>query len=55
VNPWGEVVGTCGEEESLVVVDLDMERVKKMREGIPTMKQKRHDLYRLLDAKERNE
>jgi hypothetical protein len=37
------------------VVDLDMERVKKMREGIPTMKQKRHDLYRLLDAKERNE
>eukprot|EP00557_Chaetoceros_sp_GSL56_P007675 CAMPEP_0176503654 /NCGR_PEP_ID=MMETSP0200_2-20121128/15483_1 /TAXON_ID=947934 /ORGANISM="Chaetoceros sp., Strain GSL56" /LENGTH=327 /DNA_ID=CAMNT_0017902969 /DNA_START=252 /DNA_END=1235 /DNA_ORIENTATION=- len=52
VNPWGEVVGTCGEEESLVVVDLDMDRVKKMREGIPTMKQKRHDLYRLLDVQE---
>jgi Predicted amidohydrolase len=53
VNPWGEVVGTCGEEESLVVVDLDMERVAKMREGIPTMKQKRNDLYNLLDVKER--
>lgn len=53
VNPWGEVVGTCGEEESLVVVDLDMERVTKMREGIPTMTQKRNDLYNLLDVKER--
>ena len=47
ISPWGEVVGTCGSEEDLVVVDLDMGEVKKMREGIPTANQKRDDLYRL--------
>jgi omega-amidase len=50
VNPWGEVIGTCGHDEDIVVVDLDMDLVTKMREGIPTALQKRNDLYKLSDA-----
>jgi omega-amidase len=47
VSPWGEVVGTCGSEENVVVVDLDVGEVNKMRQGIPVADQKRDDLYKL--------
>ena len=50
INPWGEVVGTCSEGEDIVVVDLEIEDVKKMREGIPVSKQKRDDMYQLVDG-----
>ena len=50
INPWGEVIGTCGHDEDIVVVDLDINEVSKMREGIPTFSQKRHDMYKLSDA-----
>jgi len=49
VNPWGEVIGTCDEHEHLVCVDLNMDEVSKMRQGIPIFTQKRHDLYQLMD------
>lgn len=32
----------------MVVADLDMNKVDEMRIAIPTMSQKRHDLYRLV-------
>jgi omega-amidase len=50
INPWGEVIGTCGHDEDIVMVDLDINEVSKMREGIPTFSQKRHDMYKLSDA-----
>jgi omega-amidase len=50
VSPWGEVVATCDEKPALVVTDLDMRKVEEMRMAIPTMRQKRNDLYRLVDG-----
>jgi omega-amidase len=50
VNPWGEVIATCDEKEAVVVADLNMEEVHKMRQGIPTFSQKRGDLYRIIDG-----
>lgn len=50
VSPWGEVVATCDEKPTMVVADLDMAKVDEMRMAIPTMAQKRHDLYRLVDG-----
>jgi omega-amidase len=47
VSPWGEVVASCDEKPAMVVADLDMSKVEEMRMAIPTMGQKRHDLYRL--------
>ena len=50
VNPWGEVVGTCGSGEDIVVVDLEIGDVGKMRQGIPIALQKRTDMYNLVDG-----
>ena len=49
ISPWGDVVATCNEDENVVIVDLDMEKIKEMRESIPTSLQKRNDLYSLID------
>lgn len=45
VNPWGEVVSTCEEEEAIVYADLDMEYVTKVRQMLPVLNQKRKDMY----------
>lgn len=49
VGPWGDVRATTEHEESLVIADLDLEKVDEVRRNIPTSKQKRHDLYALVD------
>lgn len=50
VSPWGDVIATCDEGPALVIADLDMDLVVRMRTAIPTMTQKRTDLYRLIDG-----
>ncbi|KAL7543866.1 hypothetical protein ACHAXR_013238 [Thalassiosira sp. AJA248-18] len=50
VSPWGEVIATCDEKPAMVIADLDMGKVKEMRMAIPTMGQKRHDLYQLVNG-----
>ena len=44
------MIATCDENEAVVVADLNMEEVHKMRQGIPTFNQKRADLYRIVDG-----
>ncbi|KAL7471420.1 hypothetical protein ACHAXS_012482 [Conticribra weissflogii] len=51
VSPWGEVIATCDEKPAVVIADLDMEKVEEMRMAIPTMAQKRKDLYDLVDGR----
>jgi omega-amidase len=50
VSPWGDVIATCDEGPAVVVADLDMNLVTQMRTAIPTIMQKRTDLYRLIDG-----
>eukprot|EP00042_Codosiga_hollandica_P057418 m.850637 g.850637 ORF g.850637 m.850637 type:complete len:282 (+) comp59582_c0_seq10:1389-2234(+) len=47
VNPWGEVIATCGHEPTIVYADLDLEKVASTRSSIPILQQKRADLYSL--------
>jgi len=51
ISPWGEVIATCDENPAIVIADLDMDKVEEMRMSIPTMMQKRHDLYRLVEGR----
>ena len=44
-NPWGEVVCEGGVEEELIVFEIDLDEIKKVREEIPVLKNKRGDLY----------
>ena len=50
--PWGDLVATTDEKESIVMADLDLTKVMEMRQAIPTSQQKRTDLYRLVDHAE---
>ena len=50
VAPWGDVVATADEKEALIIADLDMSKVDDMRQSIPTMKQKRTDMYTLKET-----
>ena len=45
VNPWGEVIAQAGEKEELVICEIDLSEIKKVREELPVLKNKRKDLY----------
>ncbi|XP_078265716.1 omega-amidase NIT2 isoform X1 [Rhinoraja longicauda] len=47
VNPWGEVVAKAGSEETIIYADIDLKYLLDIRQQIPVLKQKRHDLYRV--------
>ena len=49
VSPWGDIIAKADEKESLVVCDLDLDRVDEVRTSIPIRQQKRDDLYQLTD------
>lgn len=46
-NPWGEVVLEGDYEEELLIAKIDLNEIKKVREQIPVLKNKRKDVYRL--------
>ena len=50
VSPWGDVVATTDETESLVLADIDLAKIQEVRKGIPIGKQKRTDLYQLTET-----
>ncbi len=47
VNPWGEVLGRCGAEEAVLLVDVDLAKVEEIREQLPILSARRLDLYEL--------
>jgi len=49
VNPWGEVIVKAEAEATIIYADIDLARVATVRDQIPVLKQKRHDLYEVLD------
>jgi predicted amidohydrolase len=44
-NPWGEVIAQAGEKEELILCEIDLSEIKKVREELPVLKNKRKDLY----------
>ena len=47
-NPWGDVVTEAGEKESLIISEIDLSEIKKIREELPLLKNKREDLYEII-------
>jgi omega-amidase len=45
VSPWGEIVATTDETQSIVIAELDLSKIDEMRTNIPCWKQKRADMY----------
>lgn len=52
VDPWGEVVGDCGPDASpaLVTVDIDLDKIAKIRAKMPIQAHRRGDVLGLLQA-----
>jgi predicted amidohydrolase len=49
VSPWGEVIARLGAEAGVLLADLDLERLEQVRGQLPLLKQRRTDLYELVD------
>ena len=47
-NPWGEVIVQADENEDLIICEIDLSEIKKIREEIPLLKNKRNDLYEVI-------
>ena len=45
VNPWGQVIEQAGFEEDLKIVDIDLDEIRKIRNELPVLKNRRTDLY----------
>jgi len=54
VDPWGKVVASAQEKEEIIVADLDTSLIQKVREQIPTSKQRRTDLYEIISKFDEN-
>lgn len=48
-SPWGDIIAECGFDEELKIVDLDLDKIKKVREEIPVLKNRREDLYDIIE------
>lgn len=44
-NPWGEVISQADEKEDLIICEIDLDEIKKVRQELPVLKNKREDLY----------
>ena len=46
-NPWGDVIAEAGTKEELIIQEIDLDEIKKVREELPLLKNKREDLYEI--------
>lgn len=44
-NPWGEVIAQGNDKEQIIIAEIDLDEIKKIREELPLLKNKRGDLY----------
>lgn len=45
IDPMGVIVASAGEEEELLLADLDLGRIGRVREKLPSVKNRREHLY----------
>lgn len=47
VSPWGDIMKQLDEKEGYMILNLDLERVGKVRQELPLLKHRRTDMYLL--------
>ncbi|SED06463.1 carbon-nitrogen hydrolase family protein [Paenibacillus sp. GP183] len=45
VDPMGVVIASAGDEEGLIIAEIDFDRIKRVREKVPTLVNRRPELY----------
>ena len=44
-NPWGEIIAQGEFDEELIIQEIDLDEIKKVREELPLLKNRRKDIY----------
>ena len=47
-NPWGEIIAEADLKEEIIFSEIDLKEIKKVREELPLLKNKRKDLYEVI-------
>jgi deaminated glutathione amidase len=45
IDPWGTVLADAPDEETVIVADLDRARLRRIRESLPSLAQRRPEAY----------
>lgn len=45
VDPWGKIMAMAGTEEKLMIVEINMDTMRNVRQQLPLLKQRREDIY----------
>jgi len=48
MDPWGTVVAKTEEKEDIVYAEIDLEKLKTIRDQVPITKQRRNELYKVV-------
>ncbi|WP_458455300.1 carbon-nitrogen hydrolase family protein [Methanobrevibacter sp.] len=48
-NPWGEIIAEADEKENLIICEIELDEIKRIREELPLLKNKRKDLYEIIE------
>ena len=49
VDPWGKVIGEAGYGEQIICATIDISYLKNVREELPLLKNRRTDIYELIE------
>lgn len=47
VNPWGEIVASAGSDEGVVLSEIDLDKVKNIRDEFPVLNDRNPDAYKI--------
>lgn len=54
ISPWGDIIGELGEEEACIFAELDLNKLRKLRDEFPLLKDRRNEEFIIKTVKENN-
>lgn len=48
-GPWGDVIARADENEGIIYADIDLNKLKKVRNELPLLKNRREDIYCIIE------
>ncbi len=55
IDPWGAILAEAGYEEQMLLCDIDVDRVQEVRAQIPSLRNRRGDVYLLAEKRPERE
>src|SRR5699024_10450883 len=47
IDPWGTIISTASDKEDIVMGEIDLDYLQKVRQQVPSLKNRREDAYSL--------